>query len=358
MRILISAGGTGGHIYPALAIIEGFKKYDKDLEVLYIGTKNRMEKDIVPKNGIPYYGIEIYGLSKNIFKDIKDVFLIFKAKKEIKKKILEFKPDVVLGIGGYVTYPVLSVAKSLHIKTFIHEQNAIPGKTNKMISKYADIIGISFKESAKYFPNRNVLYTGNPTGIRALNTPKITKSSLGLNDDKPLVVVVCGSLGSETVNNAMKGYLKTLENKDYQVVYITGKNLYEEFVKIKYPKNVKVLPYLDNLTGLLKETDVLVARAGASTIAEVLSLKVPTIFIPSPYVANNHQYYNAVSLKNDNLALMLEEKDLSIPNITRNIEDLLYNKDKQIKIKNNLNKVSTLDSTKIIYDAIKELIKK
>lgn len=358
MRILISAGGTGGHIYPALAIIEGFKKYDKNLEVLYIGTKNRMEKDIVPKNGIPYYGIEIYGLSKNIFKDIKDVFLIFKAKKEIKKKILEFKPDVVLGIGGYVTYPVLSVAKSLHIKTFIHEQNAIPGKTNKMISKYADIIGISFKESAKYFPNRNVLYTGNPTGIRALNTPRITKSSLGLNDDKPLVVVVCGSLGSETVNNAMKGYLKTLENKDYQVVYITGKNLYEEFIKIKYPKNVKVLPYLDNLTGLLKETDVLVARAGASTIAEVLSLKVPTIFIPSPYVANNHQYYNAVSLKNDNLALMLEEKDLSIPNITKNIEDLLYNKDKQIKIKNNLNKVSTLDSTKIIYDAIKELIKK
>lgn len=358
MRILISAGGTGGHIYPALAIIEGFKKYDKDLEVLYIGTKNRMEKDIVPKNGIPYYGIEIYGLSKNIFKDIKDVFLIFKAKKEIKKKILEFKPDVVLGIGGYVTYPVLSVAKSLHIKTFIHEQNAIPGKTNKMISKYADIIGISFKESAKYFPNRNVLYTGNPTGIRALNTPRITKSSLGLNDDKPLVVVVCGSLGSETVNNAMEGYLKTLENKDYQVVYITGKNLYEEFIKIKYPKNVKVLPYLDNLTGLLKETDVLVARAGASTIAEVLSLKVPTIFIPSPYVANNHQYYNAVSLKNDNLALMLEEKDLSIPNITKNIEDLLYNKDKQIKIKNNLNKVSTLDSTKIIYDAIKELIKK
>ncbi len=358
MRILISAGGTGGHIYPALAIIEGFKKYDKDLEVLYIGTKNRMEKDIVPKNGIPYYGIEIYGLSKNIFKDIKDVFLIFKAKKEIKKKILEFKPDVVLGIGGYVTYPVLSVAKSLHIKTFIHEQNAIPGKTNKMISKYADIIGISFKESAKYFPNKNVLYTGNPTGIRALNTPRITKSSLGLNDDKPLVVVVCGSLGSETVNNAMKGYLKTLENKDYQVVYITGKNLYEEFIKIKYPKNVKVLPYLDNLTGLLKETDVLVARAGASTIAEVLSLKVPTIFIPSPYVANNHQYYNAVSLKNDTLALMLEEKDLSIPNITKNIEDLLYNKDKQIKIKNNLNKVSTLDSTKIIYDAIKELIKK
>ena len=358
MKIIVSAGGTGGHIYPALAIIDKFLEHDKNTEVLYIGTHNRMEKDIVPQRNIKYIPIEIYGLTKNIGHDIKDIFLIRKAKKKLKKIMLEYKPDVVLGIGGYVTYPVITTARKLNIPIFIHEQNAIPGKTNKMISKYADIIGISFKESAKYFPNRNVLYTGNPTGIRALNTPRITKSSLGLNDDEPLVVVVCGSLGSETVNNAMKGYLKTLENKDYQVVYITGKNLYEEFIKIKYPKNVKVLPYLDNLTGLLKETDVLVARAGASTIAEVLSLKVPTIFIPSPYVANNHQYYNAVSLKNDNLALMLEEKDLSIPNITKNIEDLLYNKDKQIKIKNNLNKVSTLDSTKIIYDAIKELIKK
>ena len=358
MKILISAGGTGGHIYPALAIIEGFKKYDKNLEVLYIGTKNRMEKDIVPKNNIPYYGIEIYGLSKNIFKDIKDVFLILKAKKEIKQKILEFKPDVVLGIGGYVTYPVLSVAHKMHIKTFIHEQNAIPGKTNKMISKYANIIGVSFKESAKYFPNRNVLYTGNPTGIRAINTPKITKSSLGLDETKPLVVVVCGSLGSQTVNEAMQGYLKTLTSKNYQVVYITGKNLFEEFNKQKYPNNVLVLPYLDNLSGLLKTTDILVARAGASTIAEVISLKVPTIFIPSPYVANNHQYFNALALSKENQAVMLEEKDLSTANITKTVEELLYNKERQNIIKNNLSKIGTLDSTQIIYNAIKELIKK
>ena len=358
MKILISAGGTGGHIYPALSIIESFKKYDKNLEVLYVGTKNRMEKDIIPANNIPYYGIEIYGLSKDIIKDIKDVFLIIKAKKELKKKMLEFKPDVVLGIGGYVTYPVLSVAHKMHIKTFIHEQNAIPGKTNKMISKYADVIGVSFLETKKYFPGKNVLYTGNPTGIRAINTPKITKSSLGLQEDKPLVVVVCGSLGSKTVNNAMQGYLKTLKDKNYQVVYITGKSLYEEFNKTKYPSNVKVLPYLDNLSGLLKSTDVLVARAGASTIAEVISLKVPTIFIPSPYVANNHQFYNAEALRKENQALLLEEKNLNPQNITKNVEELLYNKEKQLQIKNNLSKIGTLDSTKIIYEAIKDLIKK
>ena len=358
MRIIISAGGTGGHIYPALSIIEGFKKYDKSLEVLYIGTKNRMEKDIIPKENIPYYGIEIYGLSKNILKDIKDIFLILKAKKAIKKKIAEFKPDVVLGIGGYVTYPVLMAAKSTHIKTFIHEQNAIPGKTNKMISKYADIIGVSFPESAKYFPNQKVIYTGNPTGIRALNTPKITKTSLGLKESLPLVVVVCGSLGSATVNAAMQGYLKKLGQAKYQVVYITGKSLYEEFTQTEYPKNVLVLPYLDNLSGLLKETDILVARAGASTIAEIKALNLPSILIPSPYVANNHQYYNAKALEDNGEAIMLEEHNLNIKNIHSTIENLLTNKEKYQTIKNNLQKESTLDSTNIIYDAVKDLIKK
>ena len=358
MRIIISAGGTGGHIYPALSIIEGFKKYDKSLEVLYIGTKNRMEKDIIPKENIPYYGIEIYGLSKNILKDIKDIFLILKAKKAIKKKIAEFKPDVVLGIGGYVTYPVLMAAKSKHIKTFIHEQNAIPGKTNKMISKYADIIGVSFSESAKYFPNQKVIYTGNPTGIRALNTPKITKNSLGLKESLPLVVVVCGSLGSATVNAAMQGYLKKIGQAQYQVVYITGKSLYEEFTQTEYPKNVLVLPYLDNLSGLLKETDILVARAGASTIAEIKALNLPSILIPSPYVANNHQYYNAKALEDNGEAIMLEEHNLNIKNIQSTIENLLTNKEKYQPIKNNLQKESTLDSTKIIYDAVKELIKR
>lgn len=358
MRIIISAGGTGGHIYPALSIIEGFKKYDKSLEVLYIGTKNRMEKDIVPKENIPYYGIEIYGLSKNILRDIKDLFLIMKAKKEIKKKIDEFKPDVILGIGGYVTYPVLSAAKAKHIKTFIHEQNAIPGKTNKMISKYADLIGVSFKESAKYFPDKKVIYTGNPTGIRALNTPKITKKSIGLLESLPLVVVVCGSLGSATVNSAMQEYLKTLTGAKYQVVYITGKSLYEEFIKIKYPQNVLALPYLDNLSGLLKETDILVARAGASTIAEIKALNIPSILIPSPYVANNHQYYNAKALADNEEAIMLEEANLNTKNIKENIEELLNNHQKYQKIKNNLSKINTLDSTKIIYDAVKELIKK
>ena len=325
MRILVTAGGTGGHIYPALAIIEKFKEEDSSTEVLYIGTHNRMEKDIVPKRNIKYIGIEIYGLNKNIWHDIKNIYLIRKGIKKCQQIIKEFKPDIVIGVGGYVTYPVLIAAHKLHIPIFIHEQNALPGKTNKVLSKYANLIGVSFSESIKYFPKDKVIYTGNPTGIMALNNKEISKSSLGFSD-KPLVVIVAGSLGSFTINQKMQEFLQKMGNKDYQVLYITGKNYYDDFIKIKYPNNVKIVPYLDNLSGLLKNTDCLVTRAGASTIAEIIALRLPSIFIPSPYVANNHQYYNALSLEKNNSAYIIEEKDLTALKLEEMINKVFKNK--------------------------------
>ena len=163
MKIIVSAGGTGGHIYPALAIINKFKEKYKDLEVLYIGTHNRMEKDIIPNYNISYIPIEIYGLSKtNMLRNIKNVFLIQKQIKKCKQIMQEFKPDIVLGIGGYVTYPVIKAAQKLGIKTFIHEQNSIPGKTNKVLAKNATLIGVSFQETIKYFPKEKTFYSGNP----------------------------------------------------------------------------------------------------------------------------------------------------------------------------------------------------
>lgn len=354
MRILVTAGGTGGHIYPALAIIEKFKEEDSSTEVLYIGTHNRMEKDIVPKRNIKYIGIEIYGLNKNIWHDIKNIYLIRKGIKKCQQIIKEFKPDIVIGVGGYVTYPVLIAAHKLHIPIFIHEQNALPGKTNKVLSKYANLIGVSFSESIKYFPKDKVIYTGNPTGIMALNNKEISKSSLGFSD-KPLVVIVAGSLGSFTINQKMQEFLQKMGNKDYQVLYITGKNYYDDFIKIKYPNNVKIVPYLDNLSGLLKNTDCLVTRAGASTIAEIIALRLPSIFIPSPYVANNHQYYNALSLEKNNSAYIIEEKDLTALKLEEMINKIFKNK---MYLKNNLEKYKIIDSSEIIYEEIKKLIKK
>ena len=361
MKIIVSAGGTGGHIYPALAIINKFKEKEKDLDVLYIGTHNRMEKDLIPKRGIKYEAIEIYGFSKrDLLLDIKNVFLINKAKKRCLELMKEFKPDIVMGIGGYVTYPVICAANELGIKTFIHEQNSLPGKSNLALQKKADLVGVSFKESISKFNKvkGEVFYSGNPCGENALAMEPMDKETLGFHKNKKLVVVVAGSLGSETVNEKMSEFLDKVKDEDYEVLYITGKALYEDFIKNKeFASNVKVVPYLDNLPALLKSTDLIITRAGASTMSEILSLTLPAIFIPSPYVANNHQYYNALEVKNNGGGEIIEEKDLTSDELISKINEVLSDSSKYKQMKDNLHKMSMNNSSDLIYNKIKELIK-
>lgn len=362
MKIIVSAGGTGGHIYPALAIINKFKEKEKNLEVLYIGTHNRMEKDIIPKRGIKYEAIEIYGFSKkDILLDIKNIFLIKKAYKRCIEIMKEFKPDLVMGIGGYVTFPVIKAANKLGIKTFIHEQNSISGKTNKALAKKVDLIGVSFKESMKDYKNTNaeVFYSGNPCGENALSLPELDKTKIGFNKDKKLVVIVAGSLGSSSINEKMKEFLHTIKkNSKYEVLYITGKSLYEDFIKNEnFSESVQILPYLDNLPALLKSADLIVTRAGASTMSEILSLNLPAIFIPSPYVANNHQYYNALEIKNNHAGELLEEKNLTAKTLINKIDEILNDEKKYKKMKENLKKMSMNNSSDVIYKKLKDLIK-
>ena len=361
MKIIVSAGGTGGHIYPALAIINKIKEKEKNLEVLYIGTHNRMEKDIIPARDIRYESIEIYGFSKrDILLDIKNVFLISKAKKRCLELMKEFKPDIVLGIGGYVTYTVIWAANKLGIKTFIHEQNSIAGKSNLMLQKKADLIGVSFEDTIKQFSKAKgeVFYSGNPCGESALNARPMSKATLGLSKDKKLVVIVAGSLGSATVNDKMSEYLELAGKEDYEVLYITGKALYEDFIKDKkFNDNIKVVPYVDGLPSLLKNTDLIVTRAGASTMSEILSLNLPAIFIPSPYVANNHQYYNAMEIKNNGGGEVIEEKDLTSVRLISMINEVLNNTEKYNQMKENLKKMSMNNSSDLIYNKLKDLIK-
>lgn len=361
MKIIVSAGGTGGHIYPALAIINKFKEKENDLEVLYIGTHNRMEKELIPKRGIRYEEIEIYGFSKrDILLDIKNVFLIGKAKKKCLEIMKEFQPDLVLGIGGYVTYPVIKAASKLGIKTFIHEQNSIPGKSNLSLQKDADLVGVSFKDTMASFSKAKgeVFYSGNPCGENALFMQPMDKESLGLSKNKKLVVVVAGSLGSATVNEKMKDFLNKVGKEDYEVLYITGKALYDDFVRdTKFASNIKVLPYLDNLPALLKNTDLIVTRAGASTMSEILSLNLPAIFIPSPYVANNHQYYNAMEIKNNGGGEVILEKDLTSDKLLTKINEVLHDRETYLKMRENLKKMSMNDSSDLIYNKLKDLVK-
>lgn len=359
MRIIVTAGGTMGHINPALAIIDEFKKQESNLEVLYIGTTNRMEEYIIPEHGIPYEAIEIYGLSKNIMDDLKNIPCVFHSIKECKRIIKEFHPDVVIGVGGYVTYPVIKAAHDLHIKTFIHEQNSIPGKTNRWLSKYVDCIGITFDHSKNYFAkNAKIIYTGHPCGAWALKTEPKNKLALCLDPNKKLVTVVAGSLGSMSLNDRMAPWLLNLKDKEYEVAYITGNLKYDEFKsEHNFPKNVRLFPYVDEVSGLMKVSDVVISRAGAGSLSEIVALEIPAIIIPSPNVANNHQYYNALDLKNKGCIELLEEKDITVDKVNAMVSDLLYNKDKRKDMIDHMDKLDTKDSAYLIYKSIKDMIK-
>lgn len=359
MRVIISAGGTGGHIYPALAIINKIKEKEPNSEFLYIGTHNRMEKDLIPSLNIPFRSIEIYGLNrKKIFKNFKVLRCLIKSEKLCREIIKDYDPDIVIGVGGYVTTPVIKQAKKLGYKTFIHEQNSIPGASNLYLEKYADMIGVSFESSMKYFDSKKAVYTGNPCSENSLKVDSAKKEEFKLSNNKKLVLFVMGSLGSSKMNDFLVGIMHKFDNKKYEILFVTGNSSYEKISKIKFPGNIKVVPYIDSLTRVMKITDVMVSRAGASTLSEIIAINVPSILIPSPYVTNNHQYKNALDLKEKEACILIEEKDLTSDKLIDAI-DLIINDDDKIKqMKVNLEAMSIKNSATKIYENIKELVGK
>ena len=353
MRVIISAGGTGGHIYPALSIVNKIKEKDKNAEILYIGTTDRMEKDIVPKYNIKYHAIKIRGIDRKLsLKNIKTVVYFIKAVKEVKKIMKVFKPDIVIGVGGYVTAPVIYAANKLKIKTLIHEQNSMLGMTNKFLSSKADIVCISFPDTI--VKAKRVVYTGNPSSED--DNATFDKKEYGLSNDKKLILIVMGSLGSKVINDKMKEILPKFNNKGYEVLFITGNDYFEEFNNLKLSNNIKIVSFVNNLKRVFKKTDILVTRAGATTMSEIISFKVPSILIPSPYVTDNHQYKNAMSLVGKDAALLIEEKDLDGDTLINSIDSLINDKDKINSIKNNLSMMNIGNSASKIYDLIKEIV--
>ena len=353
MKVVISAGGSGGHIYPALAILNKIKEKEKNVDVLYIGTTNRMEKDIIPSLGIPYYGIEIYGLERKItLSNIKTITKYLNSIKKCKKKIKEFKPDIVIGAGGYVTAPVIYAAKKCGFKTLIHEQNSTLGLSNKMLLKYTDTLCTSFQNMK--FEKVNTVYTGNPQSENAKNAKKANKKDYNLSLNKKLVLIVMGSLGSKTVNDVLKDAVNKFDD-NYEVLIVTGKSHFDEFKNVKKKENVFIEPYIDNLPSLLKVTDLLVTRAGATTISEIVATNTSSLFIPSPYVTENHQYKNAMSLVKEGAGEILEEKDLTSSSLVKKI-DTLINDEKFLKeSKKNLKKFNIENSSEKIYEEIIKL---
>ncbi|WP_210363734.1 undecaprenyldiphospho-muramoylpentapeptide beta-N-acetylglucosaminyltransferase [Bacillus sp. REN3] len=364
MKIAVSGGGTGGHIYPALALIREIKRMHDDVEFLYIGTEKGLEGKLVPRENIPFKTIHITGFKRKLsLENVKTILRFLKGVKDSRKMLREFKPDVVIGTGGYVCGPVVYAAAKMSIPTIIHEQNSIPGLTNKFLSRYVDKIAICFEEAKAFFPAQKVVLTGNPRASEVLGQDGIKgRLSSGLKLKVPSVLVFGGSRGARPINEAVVKSLAELSGKPYQVLYVTGDVHFEDVKKevelVGNPDNVIIKPFIHNMPEVLAGIDLTVARAGATTLAELTSLGIPSILIPSPYVTNNHQEKNARALSDHGAARLLLEKDLTGPKLVENIDQILGNEEKLAEMRKAAKKLGIPDAAARLYSVIEELAKR
>ncbi|WP_102347026.1 undecaprenyldiphospho-muramoylpentapeptide beta-N-acetylglucosaminyltransferase [Bacillus sp. Marseille-P3661] len=364
MKILVSGGGTGGHIYPALAFIKEVKKHHPNAEFLYIGTKNGLESSIVQRTGgIPFKAIEITGFKRSLsFDNVKTIMRFLRGTSVSKKYIKDFQPDVVLGTGGYVCGPVVYAAAKLKVPTIIHEQNSVPGLTNKFLSKYVDKVALCFEEAGEFFPKNKSILTGNPRASEVMgHDGKEGRESLNLDPTKKVVLIVGGSRGAKPINDAFLDVLPEVTKKEYQVLYVTGEVHYDKVVKevnkLSNPSNVIIKPFIYNMPQVLAGIDLIVARAGATTLAEITALGIPSILIPSPYVTNNHQEKNARSLGDKGASIVRLEKEFSGNVLLKDIDHVLLNEDILKDMKLASKKLGIPDAAQKLYQLMDQLIK-
>ncbi|QVK12372.1 undecaprenyldiphospho-muramoylpentapeptide beta-N-acetylglucosaminyltransferase [Weissella ceti] len=333
MRIVVSGGGTGGHIYPALATIKKMQERDPELEVLYIGGERGLEKDIVPAAGVNFKAIAIQGFNRSaVLDNFKTVKLFLAGTNKVRKMLREFQPDVVIGTGGYVSGPVLYAAQMLKIPTVIHEQNSVVGVTNKFLSRKATKVGVAFPAAMSAFKKGQATVVGNPRAQEVVEAGgDFDWNALGLSEDLPTVLVFGGSQGALKLNRAMLDSAVRFAERDYQVIFATGTNRFEEVTaeilneEITIPANMSIVPYISNMPALMPLVDLVVGRAGATSLAEQTALGKPMVLIPSPYVTNDHQTKNAQSLVQAGAATMLTEAELAGDTLFEAVDNIMSN---------------------------------
>ncbi|MDW7652207.1 MAG: undecaprenyldiphospho-muramoylpentapeptide beta-N-acetylglucosaminyltransferase, partial [Bacillota bacterium] len=331
MRVLFAGGGTGGHIYPALALARYLQEAD-GAEVIFAGTERGMEKEIIPAAGFGLELVPVVGLERRLsLQTGRALFLAASGVMTARRMIKKFRPDIVVGTGGYVAGPVVLAAVLARIPTVIHEQNAIPGFTNVVLSRMANRVCLSFSDSARYFPRpQKTVLTGNPRASEAAlaaNEPELPGKLIA---DVPLLLCVGGSHGAARLNEAFAGSVAhVLSACDAQIVYVTGKRYFADINRemeplfSRFPRRLQVLPYHPDLPALLNRADLVVSRAGATTLAEITALGVPAVLVPSPNVTKNHQEYNARALFDHGAAVLLRENDLSTDGLAKLLAGLL-----------------------------------
>ncbi|NLR82866.1 undecaprenyldiphospho-muramoylpentapeptide beta-N-acetylglucosaminyltransferase [Chitinophaga eiseniae] len=360
-KVIIAGGGTGGHIFPAIAIANALKKIQPDTNILFVGAAGKMEMEKVPQAGYPIEGLEIAGFNRsNIFKNILLPFKIWKSLRRAKAILRNFQPDVVVGVGGYASFPMLNRAQKDGIPTLIQEQNSFAGKTNKILGKKARKICVAYDGMDKFFPADKLVLTGNPVRNN-ISQSAVTREDavqhFGLSPLKQTIFAVGGSLGAKSINEGLQPLLKTIADKDIQLIWQTGKPYYEtaKAAAAPYESHIKVYDFINVMDFAYKAADVVLSRAGALAIAELCVVKKPVIFVPYPFAAEDHQTSNAMNLVNKHAGLIIKDSD-----VTGQLESVLFsllqNKALMEQLENNIGKLGNPNADMVIAKQVLEII--
>lgn len=359
-RIIISGGGTGGHIYPAIAIAQEIKNRQAQADILFVGAKDRMEMQMVPKAGFKIIGLWISGFQRkftlsNLLFPLKLIISLLKARTIIKKH----QPDVVIGTGGFASAPLLKMANKLNYPTLIQEQNSYAGVTNKWVSNQANAICVAYDKMERYFPKDKIVLTGNPVRDDLI-TNKLNKAEalkkFNLESDQQTILVIGGSLGARVVNQTIAKHLETIKSLQCNLIWQCGAFYHKDYKHFD-EKNIRVLKYIDDMQAAYAGADIIISRAGAGSVSELCIVGKPVIFIPSPNVAEDHQNKNAQSITAHKAAISIEEKDLEAK-FEHELKALLKDKEKQEKLSKNIKELAKPKATKDIVDIVEKLIEK
>lgn len=363
-KFIISGGGTGGHIFPAISIANALKAKLPEAEFLFVGAENRMEMQRVPAAGYQIVGLPVSGFDrKHLLRNVRTLLNLWKSMGKARRIVKEFKPQVAVGVGGYASGPLLRAAAALGVPTLIQEQNSYAGVTNKLLAAKAEKICVAYQGMEKFFPADKILLTGNPVRQDLLAAKNLRDEALayyGMESDKPVMLITGGSLGAGTINRSLLAAVDTLEESGVQVLWQTGKYYYQNILSSlegKTLKNVRVTEFIDRMDYAYAMADLIVSRAGASSISELCLLGKAVILVPSPNVAEDHQTKNALALVNEDAAVMVRDAE-ALEKLVPTALELIAQPQRLDVLRTNIQKLAQYDSASRIADEVIKLIEK
>ncbi|MBN1183687.1 MAG: undecaprenyldiphospho-muramoylpentapeptide beta-N-acetylglucosaminyltransferase [Bacteroidales bacterium] len=362
LRIIISGGGTGGHIFPALAIADEVKRRYSDADILFVGAESRMEMERVPAAGYQIVGLPVQGLKRKLsFENIKVILNFLKSQRMAKKIVKDFKPDLAVGVGGYASAPLIRAAAQLHIPCLLQEQNSYAGLSNKLLAKKAKTICVAYDKMDRYFPADKIVNTGNP--VRKIAIKEELKAEgyrhFSLSGSKPVLFIMGGSLGARTLNNAVVMRLEEIKNTNIEILWQTGKYYYnklKEEIGANLPQNLHMMDFVSRMDLAYNVSDLVVSRAGALSLSELCLVKKPSVLVPSPNVAEDHQTKNALALAEKGAALMIRDQDAEAVLLDKAFE-LIADVEKLEGFAAEAGKLAKPNATEDIVDELIKLLK-